>query len=388
MYCDPDAERIAETASSSSSSLISSLGKKHNSSSAANSTYKKIDGGSSDTNGATKKIDNRSSTSSSNNAAAFEELTAAPREGCIEVRKMRLRIRLFAQHKPWDTTPNAATTTSSTCSASKRGISMSANASQSGGGDTNNKALISKVSPVPGVDVGTVDYKSSTKNKDDHEDGYDTETPGSDGWNNNALIVRRRNTLLVTTRRGWGALVFQFKSVRDCIDFCDRLVYLNRNLLMPQRLPLATSSFNTRSANEEVNKNDHLVDNDTNLYKKRKYVNGLDQREQYIAELNDIKRCKMAMLGDQEVIAPKYDTSLRIHKFSTRSGSGVNIDKSDTTRMNGIKAPGISEEQASKYRRESIMNYIVQLAHSEEFRGFVDEFERGLISSSFAPEAL
>merc|ERR1719253_909277 len=34
--------------------------------------------------------------------AGVEELTAAPRRGCIEVRKMRLRIQLFAQHTPWD----------------------------------------------------------------------------------------------------------------------------------------------------------------------------------------------------------------------------------------------------------------------------------------------
>jgi hypothetical protein len=32
------------------------------------------------------------------------------------------------------------------------------------------------------------------------------------------------------------------------------------------------------------------------------------------------------------------------------------------------------------------MNYIVQLAHSEEFRGFVDEFERGLTSSLASDE--
>ena len=29
-------------------------------------------------------------------------------------------------------------------------------------------------------------------------------------------------------------------------------------------------------------------------------------------------------------------------------------------------------------RRESVMNYIVQLAHSQDFRGFVNEIERGL----------
>jgi hypothetical protein len=29
-------------------------------------------------------------------------------------------------------------------------------------------------------------------------------------------------------------------------------------------------------------------------------------------------------------------------------------------------------------RQEAIVNYLVQLAHSQDFRGFVDEIERGL----------
>lgn len=356
VYCDPDVERVAAAAAASSS-----LGKKHNSSSATtNSTSKKSTGGGGG-GGSISGGDN------------VEELTAAPREGCIEVRKMRLRIRLFAQHKPWDASPTVAATNTATASSASKLSSNIASASQKCG---DNNATTAKESTA--TDVGKVDNKSTKSKKDDEDDGYDTDTPGPDGWNNNALLVRRRNTLLVTTRRGWGALVFQFKSVRDCIDFCDRLVYLNRNLLMPpkQQLP----------PNEEEDENRHMMGNHDNMSKNRSYVNGMDKREQYIAELNSMKRRKLAILGDQEVCAPKYNNSLhRLHASSTDGETNNNNDSNDTTSgMNGTKAPGLVEAHTSQYqyRRESIMNYIVQLAYSEEFRGFVDEFERGLTSSA------
>jgi hypothetical protein len=374
VYCDPDAERMAAASSSSSnSSSSSSLGKKQSSTPATHSTsngrrsFKTNDFG--------KKSGTRNN--SSNDNTDVEELTAAPREGCIEVRKMRLRIRLFAQHKPWESTPTASTSSSSIF---KCGSSNTSTQKRRG-----NHASMSKQESVePGVEVGTVD-KTCNKNKgadddddDDDDNGYDTDTPGPDGWNNNALLVRRRNTLLVTTRRGWGALVFQFKSVRDCIDFCDRLVYLNRNLLMPPQLPPEASSRTRRSENGEE------ADEQT-ILRKRKFINGMDEREQYIAELNSSKRCKLDLLGDLKVCAPKYDTSLpRLpNSNSSRFESGA-ISNNDNTRMNETKAPEISEERNMsqvQHRQESIMNYIVQLAHSEEFRGFVDELERGLISS-------
>ncbi len=372
VYCDPDAERMAAASSSNSS-----LGKKHYSrSSTTNSTSKKSGGGGSvNTNDSGKQSGTRNS---SNDNTDVEELTAAPREGCIEVRKMRLRIRLFAQHKPWDSTPTATTSSSSLF---KRGSSNSS--SQKCGG---NHASISKESEEPGVEVRTVG-KTSNKNKGDNDDdGYDTDTPEPDGWNNNALLVRRRNTLLVTTRRGWGALVFQFKSVRDCIDFCDRLVYLNRNLLMPpQPTPEALPRGRRSENEEEANEHYPIIDDDETMPKKRKFINGMEEREQYIAELNSMKRCKLDILGDQKVRAPKYATSLpRLQNSNAGRFESGAISNNDYNRMNGSKAPGISEEHMSQvqHRQESIMNYIVQLAHSEEFRGFVDELERGLISSA------
>ena len=72
----------------------------------------------------------------------------------------------------------------------------------------------------------------------------------------------------------------------------------------------------------------------------------------------------------QEVIAPKYDRSLRLK--SSNAGSSNN----DTTWVDETNAPLISKEHASQNRQESVLNYIIQLAHSEEFRGFVDEIER------------
>ena len=42
----------------------------------------------------------------------------------------------------------------------------------------------------------------------------------------------------------------------------------------------------------------------------------------------------------------------------------------------------MSEEATKQTRRqEEMMSYIVKLAHSEDFRGFVDEIERGLESA-------
>lgn len=387
VYCDPDVD-VAVSSSSSSFSSSSSLGKKrtNNNSSAASSKKVGGGGGGGDTNDSRKQNSTKSKSSST---TIVEELTAAPREGCIEVRKMRLRIRLFAQHKPWDAITTVANATSAS-SASKH--IRSSNASRGGhqhGGDNTNAT--SKETTITDVKVGTVDSKP-TKKKEEDDDGYDSDTPGPDGWNNNALLVRRRNTLLVTTRRGFGALVFQFKSVRDCIDFCDRLIFLNRNLLMPLPPSLSTSSAASsckrRSGNEE---DEERFEHDNTLSKNRRFVHGMDHREQYVAKLNSMKRRNLAILGDQEVIVPKYDKS-RLLQSSNGSSieGGTNIDDSndDTTRMNGAKASGLSEEHTSQYeyRHESIMNYIVQLAHSEEFRGFVDEFERGLTSSLASDE--
>ena len=131
----------------------------------------------------------------------------------------------------------------------------------------------------------------------------------------------------MSTRRGVGAIVFKFKSTRDCIEFCDRLVYLNR---------------------------DHFK----NGKRGDVYVNGMDSREQYCDEVREAKRRRLTMMGDRQM----FDTSA-----SGASG-----------------AANVEEQSAREARRQDeLLSYIVRLAHDEEFRQFVDEIERGL---ELAPE--
>jgi hypothetical protein len=223
-----------------------------------------------------------------------EELTASPREGCIEVFKMRLRIHLFEQHTRKNRREGDAAT-------------------------------------VAGTVAGTQDDGATVADGENETNGRDdSDIPGPDGWNNNALIVRRRNTLLVSTRRGVGAIVFKFKSNQDCIEFCDRLVYLNRDYF----------KYDTAKSG---------------------YVNGMDAREQYCEELREAKRRRLMMLGDQQINGPRS---------SHRGGSAVEQELT-------------AEDPRQNRRQDELLSYMVRLVNDEEFRQLVDEIERGLQS---APE--
>lgn len=227
-----------------------------------------------------------------------EELTAAPREGCIEVFKMRLRISLFKQN---------ARKSRKDCD-----------------GGT-----------VVGTVAGTQDDGATVADQgvDDEMNGRDdNDIPGPDGWNNNALVVRRLNTLLVSTRRGVGAIVFKFKSNQDCIEFCDRLVYLNR---------------------------DYFTNNADKMG--RGYVNGMDSREQYCEKMKEVKRRRLTVMRDQQLI-------------DIPAGSEGGVENKQESTVHDVK---------QTRRQNELFSYIVRLAHDEEFRQYVDEVERGLQS---APE--
>lgn len=255
------------------------------------------------------KMSSSTTVTSSSSSGMEEELTAAPRGGCVEVRKLRLRIRLFEQHVPWDA----------------------------------DRQHQSPAPPAAGrSDNGCVDERRKTNNNnstnnDDRQTTQpqqyrgDNDTPGSDGWNDNALVVRRRNTLLISTRRGRGAIMFRFLSTRDCIDFCDRLVYLNRHLLF------RNDDDGVVNGSEVV----LAVKDAAGGGGKKKSVN--EPIELRIDEVNSAKRRKLAVLGD-------------------------------LNRMNDVGAGAVLQTP----RQEAIVNYLVQLAHSQDFRGFVDEIERGL----------
>ena len=232
-----------------------------------------------------------------------EELTASPREGCIEVRKMRLRIRLFEQQNPAERKESDCAT-------------------------------------VAGTIAGTQDDGAAAEDGTENETNNarcDNDIPGKDGWNNNAMVVRRLNTLLISTRRGMAAIVFKFKTKQDCIEFCDRLVYVNRDY------------FKKNALNE--------IDDGC--------VSGSDFMENHCNQLREAKRRRLSVLEDQQMAAEQ-----------SRS-SGKNDDNTGNVHSSTLHYA----KQAR--RKDELLSYIVRLSHDEDFLGFVDEIERGLQS---APE--
>jgi hypothetical protein len=235
-----------------------------------------------------------------------EELTVAPRKGSVEVRKMRLRVKLFEQNQPRDS-----------------------NNSNTGNAKQNH---------------------NDEEQTEEHENNPDF--VGSDGWNNNALVVRRKDSLLVTTRRGMGALVFRFKSVQQCLEFCDRLIYLNQDYFMP------SSSSNT-------NRNDGMFDQHTGC------LNGMDQRELYVDGMRSNKRRKADMIGDQINL---WNSSSSL--FPNAGSAHEQYKNDEVTR---VERDEYNDAVARQYRRkDELLSYVVKLAHDEDFQGFVDELERGL----------
>ena len=242
-----------------------------------------------------KKASASSKKSNQQNQSKGEELTVAPRKGSIEVRKMRLRVKLFEQNQPRDST--------------------------------------------------TSTLRDEEQNEEHGNNNSDF--VGSDGWNNNALVVRRKDSLLVTTRRGMGALVFRFKSLQSCVEFCDRLVYLNQDYFMTS----SSSKFNH---------------NDSSFDQSKQLQNGMDQRELYVDEMRANKRRKADMIGDQ-LLWKSSSNAATAHE----ENGGDEMTRSEPFEYN--------DAVAKQYRRkDELLSYIVKLAHDEDFRGFVDELERGL----------
>ena len=101
-----------------------------------------------------------------------QPVCAVPRRGCVEVRALRLRIRLFAEDDP------------------------SASGAENTSGATNNNQ------------GGTVSG-TTTSSKE------------------NTLVIRRSSRVLLSSRRNLGAVVLKFRSVPMAMDFCSRLMELN-----------------------------------------------------------------------------------------------------------------------------------------------------------------
>lgn len=102
-----------------------------------------------------------------------EGVTAVPRKGCVEVKKLRLRVHLF--HK------------------------------------TANKNVISNESSTSPV----------ASNRQKRDSAHTT-------------VIRRRDTILLSSRRGLGAVVFKFRSIAACMSFVDKLIELNSDYVFNQ----------------------------------------------------------------------------------------------------------------------------------------------------------
>ena len=247
-----------------------------------------------------KKAQPTSGKKSSQQTTMEEELTVSPRSGSIEVRKMRLRVRLFAQSQPGE-----------------------------------------------GKSVNPNDNEEQNE-----EDENNSDFVGADGWNNNALVVRRKDSLLVTTRRGMGALMFRFKSVQHCIEFCDRLVFLNQEYFMP-------SSSSTANGNHSASIINHQNESS---------MSGMDQRELYVDEMRSKKRRKADTISDQHQI---WNSGSRF-----RGATSTGAQNDDWARSGEEE---YRDASAMQYRRkDELLSYIVKLSRDEDFCGFVDEISRGL----------
>ena len=302
------------------------------------------------------KSSSKTSSATRQDGAAVEELTAAPRVGCIEVRKMRLRIQLFQQHKAWNPNNNTAN-----YDETPKRYNTSNNNANNATTSTNSEEGMDNAKVGEAALSNSIHESSSSSSSDDF-------IPDSDGWNNNALLVRRRNTILISTRRGVGAVMLRFKSTHDCMEFCDRLVYLNREIL------LGSADVHVRDDAKIIGSiGTTTTDGEKGNYEGVEYVNGLDKREYQQEENVSFKRRKISLYGDQKVDAPYYDDGNKQKKYKiTQGGNNDNtVEPSSCTAL-------LSQEVKQYQRQEEVMNYIVRLAHSEEFRGFVDELERGL----------
>lgn len=107
-----------------------------------------------------------------------EGITVAPRRGCVEVKKLRLRIHLFE--------------------------------------------------------------KSNNQKRDGLKNARNSNSYGNNNNNNNqkteahTTVVRRRDRILLSNRRGLGAVVLKFRNVSECIAFSDKLIKLNSDYVFNQ----------------------------------------------------------------------------------------------------------------------------------------------------------
>ena len=77
---------------------------------------------------------------------------------------------------------------------------------------------------------------------------------------NDVLVVRRRNTMLVSSRSRVRSLVFKFADLRSCLGFSDRLIELNPNHQNVWSIPRTTSQMNGMFSSTSHDRSKNIAD--------------------------------------------------------------------------------------------------------------------------------
>ena len=212
-----------------------------------------------------------------------EGVTVAPRYGCVEVKKLRLRIHLFEKSNK-----NSRST-----------ITSSQN----------------------------TNHKSSRRNNKKAEA--------------HTTVVRRRDRILLSSRRGLGAVVLKFRNVSQCNAFSDRLVELNSDYVFSQT---------EDKAEQRPTKRVRIADSVDNGKGGGGRKGG---NESSSSSSNEVKAAAGATLNEKNA-----------------------KDRGKSTSQKNGRC-----RQSKEEGRNDIRSYIVRLLHDGDFLDFVDSIENTLEST-------
>ena len=206
----------------------------------------------------------------------IEPITAAPRRGSIDIKRLRLRIHLF--HSPQK---------------------------QTGANKTN-----AGTSKDIGSNNTTQDACPSSRKPDERAQ---------------TTVVRRRDRILLSTRKGFGAVLLKFRSVTECVAFSDRLVELNHDFTLS-----SPAQNDTPSSAQRPTKRIRRNENEDNTKNGNEHLSVQQSPRHTIQTSNNVQG---------------------------------------------------SAENTSVASKSNMLSYIVRLLHDDDFLDFIDSVETSLSSS-------
>lgn len=153
-------------------------------------------------------------------------------------------------------------------------------------------------------------------------------------------VIRRMDTILLSSRKSAGAIVLKFTNINECISFADRLIYLNNHDYMQMMVN-----------NDQLSKT-NKAENDKSIM-----INQLDNCHN---SQQDSHHGSTKSTISKSVEDPSSTTQTEDHQDITTSvgSSGIGMDK-----------------------KLEIHSYIARLLHDDDFMQFVSHVEEELTGS-------